>query len=505
MKASGEIFNLLSYLQKRSVFKIAIELVKADKQIHKNEIAILDEFQLQFHLLQEDLDSIHYISLQDAIECLRGLPEEVLNVVLSVYDEIIRIDNDVDFGENILLSAIKLVLGSSSSSWTGIISVSGVDAEVSQSQIVYLEDEYTPAVHDVFDDENDFLLISKALGDIGFTLFNLTNVKEDLERRWGINERVDSKYDLLQHSVGYLVPSGDKEKINNLNPILRQLDAKSFYKIVLSRYGITPDRIPSKSFLLLKIRDCFVMDDEDTLRKTVDFLYIDISSDVKKRILSFVSVFDVTVFQLSYEGYYRILFDYLSTESKMMSHIELDTKFNFYLSDISNEQIKFESSPQSRSFYLLLLKYGQGGVEQSTFEQAINSLQHLNENKYITKKGLDLMSLETDLLRTKTDWSILIYNTIVIYSYVSTKDTGDASFLKYIINILQHRSSLKNYINNGFMAIPRLANKEQYCIAFNIVTKSYCVPISPSMFEIVDRSSGTSQKLSGSSFWKRLY
>ena len=505
MEHSRNLLNNLSLNQKKSVFRIATELVKADNQIHRNEVALLDDLQSRIQLSQEELDATHYLSLQEAVASLSVLTSETKTTVLSVFEEIVRVDNDVDFGENLMLSALKLVLRDDSSAWSGIISVPGVDAEVSQNQIVYLEEDYSPAVHEVFDDENDFLLISKALGDIGFRLFNLSNVKADLEQRWGVNESVDSKYDLLQHSVGYLVPSGDKEKIKNLSAILHTLDAKTFYKIVLSRYGITPDQIASKSFLLLKVRDCYVLDDDDFLRKTVDFLYLNIDSDVKKRILTFVSIFDVKVFQLSYEGYYKILFDYLSTESKMMSHIELDTKFNFYLSDISNEQIKFESSPQSRSFYLLLLKYGRGGVEQSTFDHAIDYLQHLNENKYITKKGLDLMSFETDLLRAKTDWSILIYNTIIIYSFVSTKDTEDASFLKYIINILQHRSSLKNYINNGFMAIPRLANKEQYCIAFNIVTKSYCVPISPSMFEIVDRSKGTSQKLSGSSFWKRLY
>lgn len=495
----------LSSIQKKSIFKVAIELVKADNQIHRNEVALLDSLQSKFQLSQEELDATHYISLQEAVSSLRVLPPESKEAILSIFEEIVRVDNDVDFGENLMLSALKLVLQDDSDSWSGIISVQGVDAEVSQNQIVYLEEDYSPAVHEVFDDESDFLLVSKALGDIGFQLFNLANVKSDLEQRWGANDAVDSKYDLLQHSVGYLVPSGDKEKIKNLSSILRSLDAKTFYKIVLSRYGITPDRIASKSFLLLKVRDCYVLDDDDTLRKTVDFMYLDISKDVKKRILSFVSIFDVKVFQLSYEGYYKILFDYLSSESKLMSRIELDTRLRFYLRDINNEQITFESSPQSRSFYLLLLKYGQAGVSQSTFDEAIDYLQNLNEKKYVTNKGLDLISLETDLLRLNKEWATLIYNTIKIYGFLSTKDTEDIAFLKYILNIFQHRSSLKNYVNNGFMSVSRLANKEQYCIVFNPITKSYYVPIGPSMFEIVDYYNQMAIKLSKSPFWKQLY
>lgn len=496
----------ISLLQKKSIFKIAIELVKADNQIHKNEVAILDELQARFQLSQDELDATHYISLESAINSLRCLSLEAKQEVLTIFEDIVRVDNDVNFGENLMLSALKLVLQEDSQTWSGIISVPGVEAEVSQNQIVYLEEDYCQEVHDVFDDENDFLLISKALGDIGFQLFNLSKVKAELDQRWGANEDVDSKYDLLQRSVGYLVPSGDKEKIKNLSFILNVLDARTFYRIVLSRYAITPDRIPSKAFLLLKVRDCYVLDDDDMLHKTVDFLYMDISKDVKKRILSFVSIFDVKVYQLSYEGYYKILFDYLSSESKMMSHVELDKRLRFNLKDIADRpQISFESSPQSRSFYLLLLKYGQAGVSQALFEDAISYLQDLDEKKYVSKRGLDILSLETDLLQQKTDCTKLLYNIIKIYSYISTKDTDDAAFLKYILNILQHRSSLKNYINNGFMAVAQLANKEQYCIAFNNVTKSYYVPISPSMFEIVDNYNQVAQKLSVSTFWKELY
>lgn len=505
MFKNEQILNSLTPLQKKSAFKIAIELVKADNQIHRNEVAILDDLQSCFRLSQEELDATHYISLQEAIISLLRLGDETISYIIGVFESIVHIDNDVDFGENLLLSSLKLVLQRESSSWSSIISVPGIDIDVSQNQIVFLEEDYTARVHEVFDDENDFLLISKALGDIGFQLFNLSNVKAELVQQWGANESVDSKYDLLQRSVGYLVPSGDKENIRNLSSILKKLDAKTFYKIVLSRYGITPDQITSKSFLLLKVRDCYVLDDDDILRKTVDFLYIDISQDVKKRILFFVSVFDVKAYQLSYEGYYKILFDYLSAESKIMSHIELDEKFNFFLSDINHTLIKFESSPQARSFYLLLLKYGQEGIDQQTFEKAIDFILNFKDSKYITNNGFDFLTLETDLLRIKTKWAILIYNTIIIYSSLSTKDIEDKSFLKYILNIFQHRSSLKNYINNGFMAISQLANKEQYCVNFNSSLKNYFIPINPSMFAFVDSKNKSSKKLTDSSFWEQLY
>ena len=493
----------LTLLQKRSVFKIAVDIVKADNQIHKNELSLLSELQTSLDLQQEDLDMVHYASLQEALYSLKGLSDEAVSGILNLFEDIIRIDNDVDFNENLLYAAVKTVLRKESGAWSGVISVSGVDAETSSRQIVYLEESPTSSAHDVFDDEYDFLLISKALGDVGFQLFYLPDVIKGLEQRWGSYDNVCSKYDLLQQSMGYLVPAGDKDRINNLSDALNNLGNGAFYQVVLSRYNITPEQIASKSFLFLKIRDCYVLDDDDILRKAVDFLYLDMSKDVKKRILSFVSEFDVKVFQLSYEGYYKLLFDYLSFESKTLSHITIDRKWNFCLNDLEEEIIRFESSPQARSFYLLLLKYGSGGITQETFENAVSYLKCIPQDKYVTQDGFDILSFETDLLRNSSEATSLLYNIIKIYGAISTKDTEDRSFLKYILSILQHRSSIKNYINNGFSGTVRLANKEQYFVVFNPVTKSYCLHISPSLFYFND-GSGHTRELSDSSFWKSL-
>ena len=182
-----------------------------------------------------------------------------------------------------------------------------------------------------------------------------------------------------------------------------------------------------------------------------------------------------------------------------MSRVRLDESLDFYLCDIDAEPLRFESSPQSRSFYLLLLRQGPSGIEQSVFEQAVEYLQNWKED------GVwNLHAFEAELLRKDAPWAELIVRLIRIYGYLSTKDTEHPSFLKYILKILQHRSSLKNYINNGFMAVAKLANKTQYCIAYNPLTKSYYVPIDLSMFEWAESSESGPVKLSDSSFWQRL-
>ena len=298
MKKAAGISPSLTLLQKKCVFKIVVELVKADSLIHENEVRMLDGMREELSLKQEDLDESHYIPLEMAVNGLREIPIEEREKLLALFEKTVRVDNDVDAQENLFLSALKLALGENAP-WCGVISVPGVDVEVLNSQIVYLEDEYSYAVHEVFDDEADFLLLSKALGDIGFQLFYMPQVKRELE---GLGTSAAGRYALLQRALGYLAPFGDKTKTNGISSVLQTLDAKSFYKIVLSRYGVTPDRIASKAFLLLKIRDSYVLDDDNVFCKTVDFLYLDVSAEVKKRILSFVSIFDEKAFRIAYDG-----------------------------------------------------------------------------------------------------------------------------------------------------------------------------------------------------------
>ena len=68
-------------VQKRSILKIAIELVKADNKIHSKEISVLDDLQESLGLAQEELDLIHYAPLSEAVSVISGMDEQTVNVV----------------------------------------------------------------------------------------------------------------------------------------------------------------------------------------------------------------------------------------------------------------------------------------------------------------------------------------------------------------------------------------------------------------------------------------
>jgi len=484
--------------QRRAVMKLAVELVKADDRIHSKEVAVLDELQSMLGLEQEELDLIHYLSLENAVECLNDLDEDSTERVTGLFKDIMCSDNDIDFEENLLLSSISMSCDSGSRDWCRILSTNAPESEVPEKQIVFLESKVSEAAHLVLDDKYDNLLISKAFGDIGIEFFYLP----DIVREFVKHLEDDDKSGLFQRSMEYLVPAGDKIKLNHLKESLATLDTGTFYHLILSRFNIAPERIPYPAFLLTKIRDSHILDDSDTMRRTVDFLCIDISSEVKKRILAFVSRFDERRDLLSYKGYYKFLYDYLSSEAKITNPISINSKGDFILG--SGEIIRFKSAPQAKTLYLLLLSRGHKGISQTDFNKAVSFLKALDINEYLTSSGdFDFPRFNEYLAGKADEYAHLILDTITIYRTLSTKDCRKKNYLEYIQSILQHRSSLKTYINTGFASARKLANPELFMVRFDIEALTYSIPASPSLFTSSLEGSST-VPMTDSPLWKAI-
>lgn len=486
--------------QRRAVMKLAVELVKADDRIHSKEVAVLDKLQSGLGLDQEELDLTHYLSLESAVDCLKNLEEEPTRRIINLFNEIMCSDNDIDFEENLLLSSISMSCDSGSRDWCRILSADAAESEAPEKQIVFLEGQTSEAAHLVLDDKYDNLLISKAFGDIGIEFFYLP----DIIREFGQHLEDDDKFGLLQRSMEYLVPAGDKIKLNNLKESLATLDTRTFYHLILSRFNIDPERIPYQAFLLVKIRDSHILDDSDTMRRTVDFLCIDISSEVKKRILAFVSRFDERRDLLSYKGYYRFLYDYLSSEAKTSNPITINAKGDFILG--SGEIIRFKSAPQAKTLYVLLLSRGHKGISQTDFNKAVSFLKALDINEYLTTSSDFDFPRFNEYLAGKADedeYAHLILDTITIYRTLSTKDCRKKNYLEYIQSILQHRSSLKTYINTGFASARKLANPELFMVRFDIEALTYSIPASPSLFTSSLEGSST-VPMTDSPLWKAI-
>ena len=490
----------LTPIQKRALLKIAIELVKADNKIHSKEVSVLNGLQERLGLPQEELDLIHYIPLSDAVSVIGQMEGPEVKAALAIFNNIMRVDSDIDFEENLLYAAVTTSCLPESSAWASVLSVPDLDVDLSDRQIVFLEKSYSEGAHRVLDDKYDNLLISKAFGDIGLNLFYLPNVLDDLGL---VGDDPNGRFGLLQKSMGYLMPAGDMIKIDGLKESLGSFDSERFFKVVISRFGLSPEVFPFQAFLLIKIRNGVVLDDENAMHHSTEFFCLDISSDVKHRILSFVSLFGDDSYLLPYEGYYRILFDYYSSESKMNSEVCLDRDFHFTLPSFGGKRIQFESSPQATTLYLLLLKYGQDGIDQNTFQSAIKYLKSPEALRFVCGGSIDLDGFLAQLQDGDEAWRDVIYNTIRIYRSISTKDERSPRFLSYIASILSHRSTLKTYLNQGFNAIQELSDKQMYHVRFDKLTKTYRLGIGLSMF-LIEEAGKSPSALTESRFWQSL-
>ena len=94
-------------------------------------------------------------------------------------------------------------------------------------------------------------------------------------------------------------------------------------------------------------------------------------------------------------------------------------------------------------------------------------------------------------------------NAFLIYQAISTKDVQKTSFLNYLLNIFQHRSSLKTYVNKGFASVPKLSDKEQYNISFDSEFGAYKVAVSPSLFDM-KLPDGRIVPICDTGFWESL-
>lgn len=477
----------LTYLNKLAVLRIAVDLVKADSRIHRDEISLLASLQEKFALSQDDLDRIHYITLQQAVSSLKELDVFTAGKVTQILEDIMCVDNEIDYEENILLTSVFMSISPATRDWCDVMSVQNIMDETSMKQVLYLESEPSREVHELFSDKYDKLMITKSFNDMGLDFFYLPDVLRGSNRAEMVG--------LMKQAMRYLVPSG---AIRIEHDDIDDFSAEGFFYYLMSRYRIDVRSLRSQSFLLFKVRDSYCLDDDNNQTKGVDFFVIDMSSDVKSRIYSFISRYDNKSNRIPYEGCYKILCDYLSSASKNVSRILVDETYNFSLMDSERTRIVFESSPQTRTFYLLLLKYGSAGVGQDTFEEALRMLRDLPDTEDFCMS--DFLSR---MVSMRTDASVLIYNAYVIYSVVSGKETSSRKFLGYIESIFRNRSSLKNYANRGFAELEKLADVDMFSISFDASAKTYSIAAGLQSFRICCMSVSETP-LDKADFWLRL-
>lgn len=479
----------LSSIQRRALFKIAVDLVKSDNQIHCDEIAALQKIQEDFGLDVDETEMIHYLTLQESISVLSSLDDDSKRNVLQCLENLIKVDNDIDFHESLLLSGITLCLINPCDA--KIISSQNPTIDCDQHQIIYLEHRHCEQAHAVLDDKYDYLMLSNILSNCQMQLFYLPHILQLLAE--GDAERTT---DVLRKSIEYIVPSSHVNTLEHFRNSLQEMDVVKFTKLVETQANIRPEQIGMDAFLMIALQDTFVLDDDTNHHRTRDYLCINVASSVKSKVLKLVEQMQTSNLSINYYGYYRLLFDFLNADVRLMSKIVIDSHLDFVLLDLNDQHITFKSAPQAKTLYLLLVYYSKG-IAQSLWNAAEELCKQLGERNW-----MDILDLKIALTRLGNEPALLIYNIISIYETISNRSADAVRLLEYVRSIITHRSSLKNYINAAINQVEQLANKDFYLVEFDPLSDAYRVQINADWLQI--HSDDGIIPIASSPLWKKL-
>ena len=74
--------------------------------------------------------------------------------------------------------------------------------------------------------------------------------------------------------------------------------------------------------------------------------------------------------------------------------------------------------------------------------------------------------------------------------------------LEYVRSIINHRSSLKNYINASINQIEKLAHKSFYLVEFNVASESYQIGLTSEWVNVFYRNGQVN--IVDSVLWKKM-
>lgn len=491
-----------SLIQKRAFLKIAMELVKIDNLFHCNEMDIISFLEKECNVQTNDIEMIHYLSMSQAINVLKQLDHAGINEIINVFEKIISSDNNIDTKENILLSSIKMALLPEYSKWVSIISIDDATSDCNQNQLAYIEKVFNRNCHSFFNNDYELLHFKTELKKAGITLFYLPAELNNIKSFWlKINDRNSSA---LNHSLNFITPPDNYYDSSNILTNLNSIDHIAFYNTLILHYKIIPDLINSNSFLLLKIKNGDILDDNGNIHNYSDFLIISLDENIKQRITDFLSILTKPDLFIPVDGYYKVLYEYINKKSQMLGTVEIDNNFQLFFKNINSERIIVKSHPQSCALYFLLLKYGKLGLSSNTFNNALLFLENLKKDTHNKKNYFNSDSLLCDLLKHNDKESVMLYNLITIYSTLSTKNVNSVDFIDYIIKIIKHRASLKNYINTAFRSLQENNNCNDFKITYDPEYKTYYVKADISLFKTKKTDKSNSIPLTESNLWNRL-
>lgn len=444
------------------IAKLAVDLIKIDRVIHPKELEFLDELMKEYGMENKIFKHIHHLTLEECLSKLKNLSEEERKKIISSFQKLIYVDNDLNVKERFLFFSIKLALSEDTKRNVQIISTSNLSTDFYSKQIIYLEKAYAPHLNKEI----------KAAYKRIHTLFN----KEGLDFIY-LPEILDHikkcKDESVDKVMKYLIPV-----YSSSNNWMETVGTSDFYSYIFKSIDKNTTPVQFETFLLLKIQTSFVVSSKDNAwKKVVDFLCFNIHKNVMECVWDFcdyLSLEEEKDLKVFYGGYYKMLFNIISEKSKVKSKIVLDgLKKSYSLKDLPAEKGILFKSIQEKVLYLLYLIYGKKGITKNDFTHVMEILKTERDKEFETSEQADEFNFvyEESLKNDPNYYTQFIYNMLVIYKFFNespvskVKQSGKFVALpSKLFKICDSRSHLRSKINERIGNTHSLKNIEDYLI-----------------------------------------
>lgn len=333
-----------------SILKLVIDLIKVDNKIHRDEVSCIERIIARYQYSEEDIKSVHNISLSEAINTLQNLDLSERITIINQLEEIVASDNNIDLCERILLSCIRLALQEETHDKVEIINVDARGFDGYDNQLVYLEQREFKSTKKII--SQNFDTYSRQLKNLGIDFFFFPHIAQLFTQ----------SYPYITPTIELLFPTFSHIKDGDKKELIQKCKTSDLYNFICKSMGKSCNIFRFKSFLLLKIQNS----NHNELH-TIDFMCIDCSNNpqnVMEHIIKSL-LFEIPQESIPYEGCYRTFFEMLSEKSKQNYPLLL-SGYSFYLKGSENIALDIKGSERKTLFTLFLL-HGEEGISNSAF------------------------------------------------------------------------------------------------------------------------------------------
>lgn len=347
--------------------KFIVEMLKADKVIDGQEIAMLDKM-CKLHKIEH----IHFVEAQSLTlsEAWQGIAQSGAKVKESLIvdmESMSASDGSRSREESLLLLAMKLTLNDDNG-MSRIVSVPSGELDFVDSQVLFLEDGFDAMTHRQV--VVHYREIVNALRVVGFDFMHIPSIAEHYKK---------TDRELLTSVVSYMSPGLVSQEVSDVIDVITTMSTRYFKNEILERrLGIGLN--VSKPSLLIKLGNSVVGN-----CRYSDFMLLGVTAHIVEEVNALVDAYvdcccGLTMQMLNvrdeksafiYDGFYKTIFDMVTyrrgSRSRMIIDVTSMKGSRLKIVD-GDRECELELGPGESALYVYLLcesLYGGCGVKLS--------------------------------------------------------------------------------------------------------------------------------------------